>query len=99
MPESLSEDGETFLERADDFAGLAKRDLQTELFRLKSDLSARYEFEVEGFEKDYEARLWTGKEGDPNRAEFVVDLRGGETEINAFVIKNGDVVLNEVQRH
>lgn len=99
MPESLAEDGEVFLERSESLTGLSRRDLQTELFRLKRDLSARYEFEVEGFEKDYEARLSRGEKGDDNRAEFVIDLRGGETEINAFVIENGDVVLSKVRRY
>jgi hypothetical protein len=92
----LEEDAALFLENVEELAGLPKRDLQKEMFRLKREMKARYDFEVEGFEEDYEARLSTGEEDDDN-AEFVVDLRGGETEINAFVVIDGDVVVNEVR--
>jgi len=99
MEDELVEDSEKFLEKAEEFVGLAKRDLQTELFRLKDGLSTRYDFGVEGFEDDYEARLSTGEEDDEDRAEFVVDRRAGETEINAFVVVGGEVVVNEVHRY
>jgi hypothetical protein len=92
----LEEDAALFLENVEELAGLPKRDLQKEMFRLKREMKARYDFEVEGFEDDYEARLSTGDEDDDN-AEFVVDLRGGETEINAFVVIDGEVVVNEVR--
>ena len=94
----LEEDAALFLENAEKLAGLPKRDVQKEMFRLKREMSARYEFEVEGFEDDYEARLSTGAEEDDDRAEFVVDLRGGETEVNAFVVVDGEVTVNEVRR-
>lgn len=100
--EGLEEDAELFLKRAEELAGLPKRDLQTEMFRLKREMEARYSFEVEGFEDDYEARLSTGADDDDSeddRAEFVVDLRGGETEVNAFVVVGGEVVVNEVRRY
>lgn len=99
MSGKLVEDSVKFLESAEEFAGLPKRDLQKVLFRLKKDLYARYEFEVEGFEDDYEARLWTGEEGEDDRAEFVVDRRGGVTEVNAFVVADGEVVVNKVSRY
>jgi hypothetical protein len=92
----LEDDAALFLENAEALAGLPKRDLQKEMFRLKREMKARYDFEVEGFEDDYEARLSTGDEDDDN-AEFVVDLRGGETEVNAFVVIDGEVVVNEVR--
>lgn len=93
----LEEDASRFLQNAESLAGLPKRDVQKEMFRLKRGMNARYEFDVEGFEEDYEARLSTGDEGDETHAEFVVDLRGGETEVNAFVVVDGDVVVNEVR--
>ncbi len=93
---SLEEDAETFLDSADGLAELPKRDLQKRVFRLKRELDARYEFSVEGFEDDYEARL-EAQEGDAE-ARFVVDRRGGETEISAFVLRDGDPVVNEVRR-
>lgn len=95
---SLESDANLFLENAEDLAGLPKRGVQKEMFRLKREMEERYEFEVEGFEDDYEARLSAGEEGDENRAGFVVDLRGGETEVNAFVTVGGDVVVNEVRK-
>jgi len=94
----LEEDAALFLEGAEGLAGLPKRDVQKEMFRLKRKMKARYEFEVEGFEDDYEARLSTGSEDDETRAEFVVDLRGGETEVDAFVVEDGDIVVNEVRK-
>jgi hypothetical protein len=92
----LEEDAELFLENTGDLAGLSKRDVQKEMFRLKRDMEARYDFSVEGFEDDYEARLETSYEND--EARFVVDFRGGETEINAFVLKDGEVIVNEVRK-
>lgn len=92
----LEEDAELFLENAGDLAGLPKRDVQKAMFRLKRKMGARYSFEVEGFEDDYEARLETSDEND--EARFVVDFRGRETEINAFVVTDGEVVLNEVRK-
>jgi hypothetical protein len=93
---NLEEDAELFLENAEDLVGLTKRDVQKEMFRLKREMEARYDFSVEGFEEDYEARLETSDGND--EARFVVDLRGGEAEMNAFVIEEGEVVLNEVRR-
>lgn len=98
MRRELEEDAVLFLENAGGLAGLPKRDVQKKMFRLKRKMEERYDFSVEGFEDDYEARLSTGDEGDENHAEFVVDLRGGETEVNAFVVVNGDVVVNEVKK-
>lgn len=95
----LEEDAELFLENSDALADLPKRDVQKEMFRLKREMEARYSFEVEGFEDDYEARLSTGEQEDENRAEFVVDLRGGETEVNAFVVVDGEVIVNDVRRY
>ena len=92
----LEEDAALFLENAEELSGLPKRDLQKEMFRLKREMNARYNFEVEGFEEDYEARLSTG-DGDDDHAEFVVDLRGGKTEVNVFVVIDGEVVVNEVR--
>jgi actin-like ATPase involved in cell morphogenesis len=92
----LEEDAALFLENAEGLSGLPKRDVQKEMFRLKREMEARYDFEVEGFEEDYEARLSTGEESD-DHGEFVVDLRGGETEVNAFVVIDGEVVVNEVR--
>jgi hypothetical protein len=92
----LEDDAALFLEDAEELSGLPKRDLQKEMFRLKREMEARYDFEVEGFEEDYEARLSTGDEDD-DHAEFVVDLRGGETEVNAFVVIDDEVVVNEVR--
>jgi len=91
----LEEDAELFLENAEDLVGLPKRDVQKAMFRLKRDMEARYNFSVEGFEEDYEARLETSDEND--EARFVVDLHGGEAEINAFVVADGEVVVNEVR--
>jgi hypothetical protein len=91
----LEEDAATFLELSDELVGLPKRDLQKRIFRLKRELSARYEFTVEGFEDDYEARLLADYDGD--EARFTVDRRGDETEINAFVVAGGDPVVNEVR--
>lgn|GEM_PF-1902121 len=96
MRESLENDAERFLEEAEDLAGLPKRDVQKEMFRLKRELNAWYEFSVEGFEEDYEARLRT-QETDEYEARFVVDFRGGETEINAFVVVEDEVIVNEVR--
>ena len=93
---NLEEDAELFLENAEDLVGLTKRDVQKEMFRLKREMEARYDFSVEGFEEDYEARLETSDGND--EARFVVDLRGGEAEMNAFVVADDDVVLNEVRR-
>jgi len=93
----LEDDAALFLENSEELAGLPKRDVQKEMFRLKREMNARYGFSVEGFEEDYEARLSTGKEDD-DHAEFVVDLRGNETEINAFVVIDGEVVVNEVKK-
>ncbi|MDZ7689145.1 MAG: hypothetical protein U5J64_10625 [Halobacteriales archaeon] len=93
----LEQDAELFLKRAEELAGLPKRDVQKEIFRLKRKMEARYEFEVEGFEDDYEARLSTGEDDD--RAEFVVDRRADETETNAFVVVDGKVVVNEVRKY
>lgn len=91
----FEKDAETFLEVSDELVGLPKRDLQKRLFRLKRELTARYEFNVEGFENDYEARLTTDENGD--EARFTVDRRGEKTEINAFVVVGGDAVVNEVR--
>jgi hypothetical protein len=93
---TLEDDANTFLNEADALAGLSGRELQKRVFRLKRDLGARYEFSVEGFEDDYEARL-VHKEGD-DEARFTVDRRAGETEINAFVMVDGETVVNEVRR-
>ena len=98
MRKELEEDTALFLQNAESLAGLPKRDIQKEMFRLKREMEARYDFSVEGFEDDYEARLSTGDEDDKNRAEFVVDLRGGETEINAFVVVDDEVILKEVEK-
>lgn len=92
---TLEDDAATFLEEADELVGLPRRDLQKRLFRLKRGLGARYEFSVEGFEDDYEARL---VHDDGNEARFTVDRRGDETEINAFVLIDGEVVVNKVRR-
>jgi hypothetical protein len=92
----LEEDAALFLGNAEALAGLSKRDVQKEMFRLKREMKERYDFSVEGFEEDYEARLSTGDEDD-DHAEFVVDLRGGETEINAFVVIDDEAVVNEVR--
>lgn len=91
----FEKDAETFLEVSDELVGLPKRDLQKRLFRLKRELTARYEFTVEGFEDYYEARLTAGEDGD--EACFTVDRRGEKTEINAFVVVGGDAVVNEVR--
>ena len=92
---TVEEDAARFLEEAESLADLPKRDLQKRIFRLKRRLNARYEFSVEGFEDDYEARL---VHDDGNEARFTVDRRGGETEIDAFVIVDGEVVVNEIRR-
>jgi hypothetical protein len=92
---TLEDDAEAFLGEADGLAGLPKRDLQKRVFRLKRELGARYEFSVEGFEDDYEARL-VHEDGD-EEARFTVDRRAGETEINAFVLRDGEAVVNEVR--
>lgn len=97
MREELEEDAALFLQNAESLAGLPKRDVQTEMFRLKREMEARYDFSVEGFEDDYEARLRT-LETEEYEARFVVDLRGGETEINAFVVVDDEVILNEVEK-
>lgn len=94
---TLREDADRFLEKAEELTGLPKRDVQKEMFRLKRGMEESYDFSVEGFEEDYEARLSAGEEGDEDRAEFVIDLRGGETEVNAFVVSDDEVVLNEVR--
>jgi len=93
--ETLKDDAATFLEDADDLAGLSKRDLQKRAFRLKQELGARYEFSVEGYEDDYEARLEPTDDG--AEARFVVDRRGDETEVSAFVLRDGEAVVNEVE--
>ncbi|MFP4174725.1 MAG: hypothetical protein ACLFSW_02980 [Halobacteriales archaeon] len=93
---TLEDDAATFLEAADELAGLSKRDLQKRVFRLKRELGARYEFSVEGFEDDYEARLV--HENGETEARFTVDRRRDDTEINAFVLIEGEVVVNEVRR-
>lgn len=93
----LEKDATLFLENSEDLAGLPKGDVQKEMFRLKRRMDARYNFAVEGFEDDYEALLSTGD--DEDSAEFVVDRHAGETEVNAFVVVDGDVVLNEVRRY
>jgi BioD-like phosphotransacetylase family protein len=93
----LEKDASLFLENAEDLAGLPKGDVQKEMFRLKRKMESSYDFAVEGFEDDYEARLSTGDDGDS--AEFVVDRHAGETEVNAFVVVDGDVVLSEVRRY
>lgn len=98
MRKELEGDAALFLQNAESLAGLPKRDVQTEMFRLKRKMEARYDFSVEGFEDDYEASLSTGDDGDENRAEFVVDLRGEETEVNAFVVVDDEVILNEVEK-
>jgi hypothetical protein len=92
---SLEKDAEAFLEEAKEVSGLGKRELQKRLFRLKRRLDARYEFSVEGFEDDYEARLI---HDDGDEARFTVDRRRGETEVDAFVIVDGEVLVNEVRR-
>lgn len=93
---TLEDDAETFLDEADALAGLSKRELQKRVFRLKRKLGARYDFSAEGFEDDYEARLVHEEGG--GEARFTVDRRGGETEINAFVVVDGETVVNEVRR-
>jgi len=91
----VEDDADDFLESADELTGLPKRDLQKRVFRLKRELDARYEFAVEGFEDDYEARLETT--GGDTEARFVVDRRGDETEVSAFVMQDGEVIVNEVK--
>lgn len=93
---NLEEDAETFIEeaRSVDFLSMSKRDVQSWLFRVKKDLSARYSTSIEGFETDYEAYL-EHKEGN-TVAEFVVDRRGDEAELNAFLVIDGEGVLNDV---
>lgn len=92
---SLERDAETFIAEAKkaDLTGMNKRELQSWLFRVKKQMEARYEASIEGFETDYEASL-SAEEG--GHAEFVVDRRGDETEVNAFVVVDGESVVNEV---
>ncbi|MDY6779198.1 MAG: hypothetical protein SV760_01345 [Halobacteria archaeon] len=96
MDDSLAEDADLFEEKArsKDLTELSKRDVQKWLFRVKRKLSSRYEFSVEGFEDDYEAKLVS--EGDDRRAEFVVDRRGGSVEVNVFVRIDGETEAKEV---
>lgn len=92
---SLEDDAEVFVEEARkaDLQGMEKRDLQTWLFRVKKQLGARYDTSIEGFRQDYEALLTSD---DGGHAEFVVDRRGSEVEVNAFVVVDGETVVNEV---
>lgn len=92
---SLERDAETFIAEAReaDFAGMDKREVQRWMFRVKKQMTARYETSIEGFETDYEASL-TSEEG--GHAEFVVDRRGSDVEVNAFVVVDGEGVVNEV---
>ena len=89
-------DAETFLEAAkhQDIPELERRDAEKWLFRVKNQLSERYTLEVEGFETSYEAVL-KSKTGD---TEFVVDRQRDRAEVNAFVVEDGEVKVNEVHR-
>ncbi|MCX2819314.1 MAG: hypothetical protein ACI9QA_000079 [Methanobacteriota archaeon] len=93
---SLNDDAERFLDEADSLTGLPKRELQKRVFRLKRELGARYDFSVEGFDDDYEARL-VHQDGE-TEARFTVDRRHEETEIDVFVLIDGEAVVNEVRR-
>ncbi|MFB6284190.1 MAG: hypothetical protein ABEK59_09715 [Halobacteria archaeon] len=92
--EGYVEDGELFLERAEstDLTTMEKREVQKWLFRVKNELSQSYQLDVSGFETSYEAKL-SSRDGE---AEFVVDRRGEEVEVNAFVMGDGGAELNQV---
>ncbi len=91
---SFEEDAELFLKEIEDLepSELTKIQSRKWFFRVKKKLSERYSFDIDGYENNYVARL-NAMEGE---AELVLDVRETEAEVNAFVMENGDVIINEV---
>ncbi len=97
MSPDYEADADRFVDEASStsFGDKTRKETKLWFFRLKRDLSERYEIEVESrSDTDYVVSLTAEDSG--TKAEYVVDRRGDEVEANAHLVVEDEPVIHEV---
>ncbi|MDY6775653.1 MAG: hypothetical protein SV253_06195 [Halobacteria archaeon] len=90
-------DADRFVDEASStsFSHKTRKETKLWFFRLKKDLSERYDTDIESrSDTDYVVSLTAEDSG--TKAEYVVDRRGGDVEVNVHVVSDGERVTHEV---